>query len=242
MAVPALLNLSYFGPVQYFSKFLLYPVRIIEQYDHYSRQTYRNRCLIMGANGIIPLSVPVMKGTEHKILMRDVRIDYSRNWRKLHWNGIESAYGHSPFFEYYRDELREFLKSEYEFLKELNLHILDYLLENLGIDPVYRLSQEYTPGQSSEKGTIEFSDRVTGTNEGSEAGPGSNVADKVYADFRDLIHPKRDYAGDEYFSPVAYTQVFSDKHGFMPNLSILDLLLNEGPNAGNVLAKCINLT
>ena len=89
-----LLSTSYFGSIQYFTKFLLYPHRYIERYDHYTKQTYRNRCNIFGANGVLSLSIPVLKGPLHKTYVKDIRIDYSKNWRKLHWKGIESAYMH----------------------------------------------------------------------------------------------------------------------------------------------------
>ena len=126
-----LLSTSYFGPVQYFTKFLLFPQRVIERFDNYTKQTYRNRCKIYGANGIITLSVPVLKGPSHKTHVRDIRIDYSKNWRKLHWKGIESAYRHSPFCEFYMDDIRAFLEMQHGFLLDINLEILDYLLESL---------------------------------------------------------------------------------------------------------------
>jgi hypothetical protein len=128
-----LLSTTYFGPIQYFTKFILYPNRLIEQFDHYSKQSYRNRCIIYGANGALTLSIPVLKGPGQKTRVMDIRIDYSRNWRKLHWKGIESAYRHSPFFEFYMDDIQAFLEKKHDFLLDLNLDILDYLLEAVEI-------------------------------------------------------------------------------------------------------------
>jgi hypothetical protein len=139
----ALLSISYLGPVQYLTKFLLHPVRIIERYDHYIKQTYRNRCNIMGANGILPLSIPVLKGQDHKTYVRDIRIDYNKKWQKLHWRSIESAYRHSPFFEFYMDEFSPFYEQRFEFLLDFNAALLVLILQSLEINYTLRYSSEF---------------------------------------------------------------------------------------------------
>ncbi len=207
-----LLSSSYFGPVQYFTKFLIHPVRIIEQYDHYIKQTYRNRCNIMGANGILPLSIPVLKGPLNKTHARDIRIDYNKKWQKLHWRSIESAYRHSPFFEYYMDEFSPFYEQRFEYLLDFNAALLEVVLQALEIDNTISYSSDFI-----------------------------NAALKDCADYREIIHPKRDLSSDPLFVPVSYQQVFAERLGFMPNLSIIDLLFNEGPNARSVLQQCISL-
>lgn len=203
-----LLSTSYFGSVQYFTKFLLYPFRIIERFDHYTKQTYRNRCLILGANGVLPLSIPVHKGPLHKTYVKDIRIDYSKDWRKLHWKGIESAYMHSPFFEFYMDEIRTFLEKEHVFLLDLNSKILNYLLDTLEVDGSYSYTDKFNDSEA-------------------------------VADFRDSIHPKKNPEDDPRFLVRPYPQVFADRLGFKSNLSIIDLLFNEGPNARAVLEQSI---
>lgn len=208
----ALLSISYLGPVQYFSKFLLHPVKIIEQYDHYIKQTYRNRCNIMGANGVLPLSIPVLKGQTHKSFVRDIRIDHNKKWQKLHWRSIESAYRHSPFFEYYMDEFLPFYEHRFDFLLDFNAALLEIILPSLDIEKTQTYSREFI------------------------------VADgEKFTDYREAIHPKRDLSSDPFFSPVSYQQVFAERFGFKANLSIIDLLFNEGPNARSVLEQCIAL-
>ena len=206
----ALLSTSYLGPVQYLTKFLIHPVRIIEQYDHYVKQTYRNRSNIMGANGILPLSIPVLKGQAHKTYVRDIRIDYDKKWQKLHWRSIESAYRHSPFFEFYMDEYSPFYEKRFEFLLDFNAALLEMILQALEFDNTINYS----------RGFIE-----AGTED--------------YADYREAIHPKRDLSSDPFFVPAVYRQVFAERLGFKANLSIIDLLFNEGPNARSVLEQCI---
>ncbi|MFC2098414.1 WbqC family protein [Bacteroidota bacterium] len=204
-----LLSTSYFGSIQYFTKFLLYPNRYIERYDHYTKQTYRNRCNIFGANGVLSLSIPVLKGPLHKTYVKDIRIDYSKNWRKLHWKGIESAYMHSPFFEFYMDDISKFLEKQHEFLLDLNTEFLEYLLELLEIDGSYTYTE----------GFIESGD---------------------FTDCRDTIHPKKSPLNDPSFISSPYSQVFADRLGFQENLSIIDMLFNEGPNARAVLENCLS--
>jgi hypothetical protein len=208
----ALLSITYLGPVQYFTKFLLHPVRIIERYDHYIKQTYRNRCNIMGANGILPLSIPILKGQAHKTYVRDIRIDYNKKWQKLHWRSMESAYRHSPFFEYYMDEFYPFYEQRFEFLIDFNAALLELVLQSLEIENTLNYSREFI-----------------------DAG----IVD--YADYRETIHPKRDLSSDPLFVPLTYRQVFVERLGFKANLSIIDLLFNEGPNARSVLEQCIAL-
>ena len=201
-----LLSTAYFPPVHYFTKFILHPSRIIERYDHYTKQSYRNRCNIFGANGILTLSIPVLKGNRHKSYVKDIRIDYSKNWQKLHWKGIESAYMRSPFFEFYLDEIRLLLDKKHNFLLELNMEILDFLLGTLEISGGYKLSDAF-----NDSGT------------------------EYLNDYREIIHPKKTPDEDSSFRAESYSQVFSDRYGFQENLSIIDLLFNEGPNARFVL-------
>jgi len=78
----ALLSITYLGPIHYFSKFLEYDEILIERYENYTRQTYRNRCMIYGANGRLSLSIPVLKGDEHKTLIKDIRIDNNKKWQQ----------------------------------------------------------------------------------------------------------------------------------------------------------------
>ena len=175
---------------------------MIELHENYPKQTYRNRCYIYSANGVLPLVIPVEKGSFHKIKLKEIRIDNSRKWRREHINAIVSAYNSSAFFEFYRDELLLPLEKEYEYLIDLNMNILNIILNILESDIV--------PG-----GTESF------------------IADygREHRDLRYEIEPKKK-ARSGY---AEYFQVFSPKFGFKPNLSILDLIFNMGPEAWSCL-------
>ena len=116
-----LLSSTYFGPVQWYQKLNRYDVCFIESHDNYVKQTYRNRCNIAMTNGVQVLSIPVEKYDSLKCPMRDIRISDHANWRHLHWNALQSAYGDSPFFEYYADDLHPFFTKKWTFLYRIIL-------------------------------------------------------------------------------------------------------------------------
>ena len=115
-----LLSSAYLPPVQYFAHLQSAEQVWIEQYDHYQKQTYRNRCVIAAPDGPLSLTVPIEKPNTQKAFMRDIRISDHGNWRHLHWNAIESAYNHTPFFEYYKDDFRPFYEKKFDFLVDYN--------------------------------------------------------------------------------------------------------------------------
>lgn len=202
----ALLSSAYLAPVSYYSKLLTYDAIVIEQYDHYMKQTYRNRCHIAGPGGVIPLSIPVVK-SEDKCPMKDIRISDHGNWRHLHWNAIESAYNSTPFFEYYKDDFRPFYEKKYTFLVDYNEELFRLICELIDISTNVTRSASY----QTEFTANEF-------------------------DFRETIHPKKDFReADPEFIAKPYYQVFEERHGFLPNLSIIDLLFNMGPEGLLVL-------
>lgn len=207
MHTKLLVNTAYFPPVQYLSAIKKYDTIFIEQFENYGKQSYRNRCHILSANGPLILSVPVQKNEGHKFFTRDAKIDYSTAWQKLHFKGIESAYKNSPFYEYYMDDLAIFFSSKSTYLLDFNTRILHTLLALLHLDKDIAYTEDF----------IRETDG--------------------YADLRNVIHPKpaRRRGEDLEFQARPYTQTFHDRFPFFPNLSVLDLLFNAGPEANRYL-------
>ena len=205
----ALLQTTYFGPVQWYQKLKRYDHCVIEQYDSYQKQTYRNRCVIATANGLQALTVPVDHSplTIDHVQCKDLRISEHNQWRRVHWNALQSAYSESPFFEYYADDIRPFFERKYEFLIDFNEAIRQKMCELLDIET----SVSYSSGF-----------RVQGS--------GFRVHGSGFRDFREVIHAKHPQ-DDPDFQPRSYWQVFQHRYGFQPNLSILDLLFCMGPEA-----------
>ena len=199
----AYLSSAYLAPVEYYTKLLTYDRIFIEQHDHYMKQTYRNRCTIAGPDGEIALSIPTVKPESLKCPMKDIRISDHGNWRHLHWNAIESAYNSTPFFEYYKDDFQPFYEKKYEFLADFNEELCNLVCELIDIQPVIERTSDYKTTFTPDE-----------------------------YDFREAIHPKKDYhLTDPEFIPRPYYQVFEARNGFRPNLSIIDLLFNMGPES-----------
>jgi len=191
-----ILSTTYFGPVQWYQKLYRYDRVLIDQQETFQKQTFRNRCLIATTQGIQALTVPVVHGSDNQIT--SIGISDHGNWRHLHWQALQSAYGDSPFFEYYEDDIRPFFtERNWERLVDYNDAICRKMCELLDIQPNYELC---------------------------------TMHDELTKDFRTSINPKHPLP-DLNFAPRPYYQVYRQKHGFLPNLSILDLLFNMGPES-----------
>ncbi len=201
----AILSTAYFGNIQYFTKFILYKNIIIDIYETYSRQTYRNRCEILTANGKLSLSIPIVK--PGKSMTKNVKIDNTYPWQKQHFRAILSAYKNSPFFDFFIDEFSFVFEKQHNYLIDLNGEILEKCLNILDIKSNWSYSDDFIKNQEN--------------------------------NFRDKINPKIKDFNDPDFSPKTYIQVFGDRFEFCPNLSILDLIFNEGKNSIKILRQSI---
>ena len=193
------LTTAYLPPVEYIRLIIKSETALIEKFEKYQKQSYRSRCHIYSANGILPLIIPVSRNDGHSVSISEIRIDYTKQWQKQHWRAIVSAYKSSPFFEYYQDDIFPFYMNREDSLFDFNCKLLKMTLDLLGAD--YNLET-------------------------------TDSFQKIYpvGDYRELIHPKRETSLSQKENG-RYHQVFAHKHGFIPNLSILDLLFNEGPDA-----------
>ena len=264
----ALLSTTYFGPVQWYQKLNRHRC-IIEQHDNFVKQTYRNRCVIASANGPQTLTVPIERYDGMKCAMRDIHISDHGNWRHLHWQALVSAYGETPFFEYYADDIRPFFEEHrWKYLLDFNLDITHTLCSLLDVRPDLTLSDHYIDADETICGSGSLSGAAAGFEEavkgldgaaeslrgavkglggakgldGAAAGfggavkgsdgaaesLGSSSACSLFVDYRDAIRPKHPLPDAE-FEARPYYQVRAQRHGFLPNLSVLDLLFNEGP-------------
>lgn len=177
----------------------------IEVCETYPKQTFRNRCQIATSNGPHSLSIPVIKTEGNHTKTSQITISFSENWRQNHWRAIESAYNNSAYFLYYRDEFEDIYTKKFENLVEFNQLLLGKLLKLLHIDRRILFTEEF------------------------EKHP------EDVLDLRELIHPKSPEALLGHNSYPTYFQAFADKTGFLPNLSILDLLCSQGPHSREYL-------
>lgn len=195
-----ILSTAYWPPLSYLKLLLGSNKVIIDGYEHYEKQSYRNRCKIFSANGVLPLSIPVEHPGKTRTT-REVRVS-GRSWRAQHLTAIKSAYGKSPYFMYFEDELIHFYETADDNLMSLNLQQLQLLKKVFRIDLAYELSAAYVEPSTS------------------------------LLDLRQAIHPKKnseDLPAPLQLPKTPYYQGFSDKWGFQADLSCLDLLFHLGP-------------
>ncbi len=191
-------DLQYFPPVTFFNALYTRTHVYFDLYEHYRKMSFRNRCMIAGAHGIISLSVPLQGGRNQRSPMHEVLISEDTNWRASHFKSIQSSYNRSPFFEHYQDELAVIYSKPFNRLWEWNLHCLNWVKGKLEWHTEIRLTEAAIPFQA-------------------------NGID----DLRNSVLPKN-YGN---WNALRYRQVFEERTGFFPNLSILDLLFNKGKEA-----------
>ncbi len=203
----SILSTAYFPPVEYFFSLNRCGNVWVDGYENYQKQTYRNRCIIYSPNGPQSLVIPVIRPDKPKTIVKDTLISYDEDWAIVHRRSIETAYNSSPFFLYYKDDLLSITDKKHKYLFDLNNEILTKLINITGIETVLKLTQNY-------------------------------IEQPEHPDLRNVIYPKRkNNTISTGFNLPPYTQVFDKKHGFIPNLSIIDLLFNEGPNTVEYLKK-----
>lgn len=198
-----LLPTAYLPPVSWCTVAWTSEQVALEDSEHYQKGSFRNRCYIAGPNGIQRLSIPLVKGKNRQTPIREVRISYDEPWQRQHWRSIRTAYGNAPFFEHYADKLTRFYEQPYTFLYDYNQELLHFIFEKCwGWKGSFTTTAQYHPAGQWLNGT----------------------------DFRS------DFSADEqhapvWFEPRPYAQVFMEKSGFIPNLSVLDLLFCCGKQA-----------
>ncbi len=202
-----LFTLHYLPCIAWFQHFVRLTNCTLEQFDNYNKQTYRNRCKILGANGELDLIIPIKKNGS-KQLYASIAIENDFDWRNQHWQSIQSAYGKSAYFEFYADYfIRIYKDPAIVNLYEFNLALLKVVLKCLKQEQQLFFTNVYIADSSNPN------------------------------DFREKFNTKIKLRESELLAPVVYWQVFEEKFGSVQNLSILDLLFNVGPESLSLLKK-----
>lgn len=195
-----LLSTAYLPPIEYVAVFLKAPCAYLEIHENYVRRSYTNRCFIATINGIHTLTIPVSKTVSNHCPIKDMKIDYAENWQRSHWKTLETAYNTSPFFLYYRDYFEPLYNKQKTFLLDFNSELFDVLCKLLKISNSFVFTDNYLQKPTND-----------------------------CLDLRQEITPLKRKFPDYCFGKMqAYRQVYAEKTGFIPNLSIVDLLFNKG--------------
>ncbi len=195
-----------FPNIYWWSKVFATQKVIIDQNEHFEKMSFRNRYLIVGANGIITLSIPIAEGRQQRKAMKDVFISDSEAWQKQHWRSIQTAYNRSPYFEFFETEIQKLYTQSFEKLSDFSIASIEKISALLHKKLDFQFAENY---------------------------------EKHYPeDFCDI---RNDFRSKDYLKhseiQLPYHQTFEERLGFLPNLSILDLLFAEGKNAITFLKK-----
>lgn len=201
---PVVLPLSYLPSIDHYCFIVQQKKVLFEVKETYPKQTCRNRTTILTANGVLRLSIPVIKPNGNKTRTEEVIIDSKSNWNKIHWRAITSAYNKSPFFLYYKDEFEKLYNKPDDLLIGFNLKLIRLVNKLLKIKTEIMTSEQFID---------------------------------EYPEIRDERNCSKDFRKSKY-KLTPYTQVFSDRSPFVENLSIIDLLFNEGPHTLRYLLCC----
>ena len=232
-----LLPTSYLPPLSYVALLLKSPCATIEIHETYPKQTHRNRCEIMTANGIMRLSVPVVRTNGNHTPTSDITISYAERWNIQHIRAIESAYSMTPYFLYLWDDLKAILLRRHDRLIDLNSEIMRYLFTKLNISCKLQYSEDYvTPQQAASNKQLDMRNMFA-HNPSSEANPLTQLSHKSESntELAQVLPSRRDndserrHSSIQAFKQLKYYQLWADRLGFCPNLSIIDLLFNIGP-------------
>ena len=178
------------------ARFLREETPVIEVCETYHKQTYRNRCRVMTANGVESLSVPVVKVNGNHTVTKDVIVSHQEHWQHIHRRCLESAYKASPYFDHYYDYLRPVFEGHFDRLIDLNDAALQAVFKMLKV----------------KKEIVHTTDYVR----------------EAEDDLREAFSPKKVIENNSF---PEYYQVFGTKFPFVPDLSVLDLVFNEGPES-----------
>lgn len=224
-----LIDLQYFPSIILYKNSNKFSNIVFEQYEYYQKMSFRNRCRIAGANGLINLSVPLEKGRDQKTLLKDVKISGRNDWQGQHWKTILSCYSRSPWFEFYRDELAGLYQKPFQFLLDWNLSCFEWTLKILQMPVSFSLTTAYH--KNYEEGNwVDWRGKILPGHR-----KGGAIEDQL--GHRDPGQPDDTTRPALREAVVKYRQVFEERTGFLPGLSILDLLFCEGKNARFLLLE-----
>ncbi len=201
-----ILPTSYLPPISYMAMLTSRSTATIEIYESYPKQTHRNRCEILTSNGVMRLSVPVVRVNGNHTITANVEISYAEKWNIQHIRAIESAYNNAPYFLYLWDGLKAILVKRHKRLIDFNQLVIEYLLAKMSIPCRLNYSKDYVDNY------------------------GHSLTDSGL-DMRGMFDHRR-MKQSEYCTnrQVPYYQVWRDRFGFCPELSVIDLLFNLGPD------------
>ena len=189
---------QFFAPISVIGELMKVNQLLLESCETYQKRGFRNKCVIDSPQGPLNLSVPLSKGKNEKMPIKEVRINYDTDWRRIHLQSIRSSYGSAPYFEYLIDDIVKIYQGKHKFIYDLNLIVWDWVIDFIELE----ISINQTTAYQAE------------------------ITDPSIKDGRNQL--KSNNYQLEPNPTRAYVQVFNESHDFIPNLSVLDLIFCTG--------------
>jgi hypothetical protein len=211
---------GYFDSINTVDHFIIYDDM------QYTRRDWRNRNKIKTKDGLLWLTIPVeVKGKYFQKINETVVSD--PKWGSQHWKTIQFNYSKAPFFKDYKDAFEEFyLNNEKKFLTEINYALISIINRILGINTEITFSSDYELAEGKTERLVDLCKKVGATDYYS--GPAAQAyMDESLFEKEDIKVHYFDYSG----YPV-YNQLFGD---FAHDVSVIDLIFNEGPDAAKYM-------
>ena len=187
-------DLQYFGCISFIKELYTSEQVSFDNFAPFSKMSFKNRMVIASAQGPLHLTIPIMGGRDQKTPMHQIAISYVTPWQEQHVKAILTNYKRSPFLEYYIDSLTTLYKTQ-------PANLLEFL----------QLTHNWIKIQLKGKWElIEYTEAIKQNKE-------------LYLTQR-KFHTALPNNFQDCLNPIIYQQVFQERTGFIPNLSILDLL------------------
>jgi hypothetical protein len=211
--------------LRYLQKIAASDVFILLDDVDYTKNGWQNRNKIKGANGWMYLTVPV--NSSLGVLIRDVHIAQG-DWATKHLRALEMNYSRAPYYDQYIGSLSDLYHTPWTLLGDLNRAMLDYYLTALGVKTRIVRSSDLNVHEVSTNRLIGLCRAVGGTSYYT-----GEYAVDAYLDTAAFEHAGIGLDFQKWHCPE-YRQLYP-KAGFIPDLSIPDLLFNVGPDALDLL-------
>ena len=218
---------GYMPYIGFFKKIQSSDIFVFFDDAQYAIRAWDNRNKIRNKDDSMWLSVPVVK--PFKKLLKEVKIN-GDTWKSKHIMAIKTSYQRAPFFKAYWNDIELILSKDWSRLIDLNITLIEHFMKVLDIHTkTIRSSELDVPGTNSQK-LFNICQKLRASTYM------SGKMGKEYLDENLFIHSGIKVVYEDFIHP----EYSHSTHKFIPNLSIMDLLFNEGKNAQEIIKNSEN--
>lgn len=221
---------AYLPWIGYFAKMAAADTFVLHDVSRYERGGMLNRNKIRTATGSQLLTVPVShEDLRAERLLTEIR-PVADGWQRRHWQAIQHAYRRAPYFGEHADFLADYYRQDYQNLSALCLPFIDYAARQLGLPGTVARTSELTLPPFDRNTIVPMLCRRFAAEEFLVGAQAPNYLDAAMMARAGIRVPIFRYRHPEYRQNYP---------GFISHLSVLDLLMNCGPDSGKVMRSTL---